>query len=271
LRNINEQNEKVKEAVEKIRTLTTIEPVTGMILGSGLGGLVDEFDDAVTINFRDIPHFPVSTVKGHRGEMVIGKYSGLDVVALSGRVHYYEGYTMEEVCFPLMVMAGLGIKNLVVTNAGGAINESFTPGDIVAIKDHINMMGDNPLIGSSNFINMTNAYDRGLIDMSHHTADDVGLDLKEGVYLAMTGPSYETPAEIRMARTVGADIVGMSTVPEVIMANSLGIRVLGFSMVTNMASGITGQPLSHEEVIETTRNAQEKFKNFIEHVINKLK
>ncbi len=262
--------DKVLEALEKIKSGIKVQPKTGIILGSGFGDLTDEFKDSVTIKFEEIPKFPTLTVEGHKGEVVAGRFSGVDIVALSGRVHYYEGYTIREVCFPVRVMAALGVEKLIVTSATGAVNENFLPGDIVVISDHINMMGANPLIGSADFIDMTDAYNSKLRELAHQTASMLNMEIKEGVYLAMSGPSYETPAEIRMARKIGADIVGMSTVPEVIVANSLGIKVLGLSMTTNMAAGITGSPLSHEEVIKTTQMAQEKFKIFIRKLLEYL-
>lgn len=266
----NKSKLKVSEAVEKIRSRVKIEPELGIILGSGLGSLVDGFEDAVTIKFEEIPNFPRTTVEGHRGEVVAGKFSGVDVIALSGRVHYYEGYTMQEVCLPVRMMAGLGVKKLIVTNAGGAINEGFSTEDIVVITDHINLMGDNPLKGSWDFVDMTDAYNSILKVIAHDSAGKLDLELKEGVYLALSGPSYETPAEIRMLRTFGADIVGMSTVPEVIVANSLGMEVLGLSMITNMAAGILSQKLSHKEVIQVTREAGGKFIRLIEKIIKSI-
>jgi purine-nucleoside phosphorylase len=264
-------DKKQTEAVNSIKDSIEIETKIGVILGSGLGNLVDHFEDTVRIKYENIPHFPVSSVMGHKGELVAGRFSGVPLLACSGRVHYYEGYTIQEVCFPVKVMAGLGVEKLIITNAAGAINETYSPGDIVAIGDHINLMGDNPLRGTSNFIDMTNAYDRDLRSLAHNVADQLGMELQEGVYLVLSGPSFETPAEIRMMRILGADMVGMSTIPEVIMANSLNIRVLGLSMMTNMAAGITGEPLTHQEVFETTQRAAERFKIFVGGIIEKMK
>jgi purine-nucleoside phosphorylase len=257
-------------AAKQIKEQVQIETKVGIILGSGLGKLIDEFEEAVTIKFEDIPHFPVSSVPGHQGMVVGGRLANCGIVALSGRVHYYEGYSMQEVCFPTSVMAELGIQNLIVSNAAGAVNESYSPGDIIVIRDHINMMGDNPLKGAPNFVDLTHAYDKNLRGLAHDTAKELGMELPEGVYLAVTGPCYETPAEIRSFRNLGADTVGMSTIPEVIMANSLGVRVLGLSMVTNMAAGITGIPLSHEEVLETTTRAADKFKSLVRGIVHRL-
>ena len=263
-------DEQVVAAVKKVKEGINIETKIGIILGSGLGNLVDGFKDSVSLKFEDIPNFPVSAVKGHRGEVVAGTLSGVNILAFSGRVHYYEGYTMQEVCFPVKVMAGLGVEKLIITNAAGAVNEAYSPGDIVVISDHINLMGDNPLRGTTNFIDMTEAYNRALRALAHDVASRLGIKLKEGVYLVLSGPSYESPAEIRMMRHMGADIVGMSTIPEVIMANSLGIKVLGLSMVTNMAAGITGKPLTHDEVIETTQKGADQFKRLVSGIIERI-
>ncbi len=260
----------VIEAVRKIRGRTNIETKIGIILGSGLGTLVDELRGTASIKFDEIPNFPVSSVEGHKGEVLSGSLSGVSILAFSGRVHYYEGYSIHEVCFPVRVMAGLGVEILIITNVAGAINESYSPGDIIVISDHINLMGDNPLRGTTHFVDMTEAYSRELRTLAHRTADGLGMKLREGVYLALPGPSYETPAEIRMLRNTGADIVGMSTVPEVIVANSLGISVLGLSMITNMAAGITGMPLSHEKIIEAAHNAANKFKGLVGAIIENL-
>ncbi len=253
----------IEQAVTSIKKQLSHPAAVGIILGSGLTPLVAAMEDTVTIGFADIPNFPVSSVAGHSGELVAGRLSNVDVLVMSGRIHFYEGYSMPQVCFPTKVLSGLGINTLIVTNAGGAINTDFAPGNIVLITDHINMMGDNPLRGDANFIDMTTAYDPDLMAIARKAAAAIPLDIKEGVYLAVSGPCYETPAEIRAMRTLGADVVGMSTVPEVIMANSLGIRVLGLSTITNMAAGITGTPLSHQEVLETNRQTAERFKQLI--------
>lgn len=270
LREILSMDEKVAEAVKKVNECLRQKAKVGIILGSGLGSLVNEFTEAVKIDFKAIPHFPVSSVEGHSGELVSGRFSGVNILALSGRVHFYEGYRMQEVCFPVEVMAGLGIEKLIITNASGAVNESYFPGNIIIIKDHINLTGDNPLRGTGNFVDMTDAYSGKLRDLAKRISEEIGVDTKEGVYLVLNGPSYESPAEIRMSRSLGADMVGMSTIPEVIMANSLGIEVLGLSMITNMAAGITGNPLSHGEVIETTRKAGEKFKRLVRGIITAM-
>lgn len=260
----------IKEAREYIESKINVEPEMGLIFGSGLGELVQEFENTVVLDFNDIPNFPESTVEGHEGTVVGGILENKPVVALSGRIHYYEGHGMEKVVFPTAVMGSMGIDKLLVSNAGGAVREDFTPGDIVVIEDHINFMGDNPLIGAPDFIDMTDAYNTELSKKAEEIGARLDIDLKSGVYLANCGPSYETPAEINMARTLGADIVGMSTVPEVIMANKYGLKVIGLSMITNMAAGITGDALSHEEVIETTNKAKEKFKKVVRELIRNI-
>ncbi|UCE34715.1 MAG: purine-nucleoside phosphorylase [Deltaproteobacteria bacterium] len=257
-------------AVETIKKNMHVDPKIGVILGSGLGKLVEEFENPASIRYGDIPNFPIPAVEGHKGEVVAGSLAGVSVLAFSGRIHYYEGYTMEEVCFPVRVMSGLGVETVIITNAAGAVNETYSPGDIVIIADHINLMGDNPLRGTTHFIDMTEAYSHELRAVAHDVAGELGLKLDEGVYLVLSGPSFESPAEIRMMRIMGADLVGMSTIPEVIMANKLGMKVLGLSMVTNMAAGITGRPLTHTEVIEATRKAADKFKGLVRGIVERL-
>ena len=263
-------NEKVKEALSFLKHRADRQPQIGVILGSGLGGLVDQLESPVGIRYADIPHFPVSSVDGHRGEVLLGDLCGANLFALSGRVHYYEGYTMQQVVFPIRVMAALGIQTVIVTNSAGAINESYKPGEIVSIRDHINFMGDNPLIGTAKFVNLTEAYNSELRKLARETAVRKGMTLRSGVYAAYSGPSYETPAEIRAIRTMGADMVGMSTGPEVIMANSLGMKALGLSMITNMAAGISSKPLSHQDVIKTSKKASAKFSGLVRGIIEQL-
>lgn len=239
----------------------------GIVLGSGLGGLADEIQDTKVWNFGEIPHFPVSSVEGHRGQLIAGSLCGVEVLAMAGRVHFYEGFTMKEVSFPVRVMGAMGVKNIIITNAGGAANSRMTPGDIALIEDHINLMGDNPLRGSPDFTDLTSVYSDTLKELARRAAENKGIELKSGVYVGNQGPSYETPAEVRMARIMGGDIVGMSTVPEVITASSCGMSVLGLSMITNMAAGITGEKLSHREVIATTESAQEEFKTLVREIL----
>lgn len=263
-------DEKVAAAVRKIRESVHTTAEIGILLGSGLGSLTDEFMDASTISYEQIPQLPMSMVKGHKGELVAGEFSGKDVMVFSGRLHYYEGYSMQEVCFPVKILGGLGIHTFIVTNACGAVNEDFSPGDIAIISDHINLTGDNPLRGSRYFVNMTEAYSKRLRNLAHNAASRLNMDIKEGVYMMLNGPSYESPAEIIMARNMGADMIGMSTIPEVIMANSLHMEVLGLSIVTNMAAGITGKPLSHEEVIETTAKTADRFRVLLGEIIKSI-
>ncbi len=244
----------------------------GLILGSGLGFVADEIN-GISLDFSDIPGFSASKVKGHKGRLVFGNFFGKEIVAMQGRFHFYEGHPMEKVVFPIKVMKELGVETLIITNAAGGINTGFSAGNLMVIDDHINFMGTNPLITSeapAQFIDMTNAYDKKLKELTHTAADKIGIKLQKGVYAALTGPSYETPAEIRMLRTLGADAVGMSTVPEVITANALGIKVLGISCITNMAAGITGQALSHQEVIETAQRVEKDFAALIKTVISKI-
>jgi purine-nucleoside phosphorylase len=263
-------DKKVTAAVTALKSHIRNQPQIGIILGSGLGGLVDEIENSVRVRFEDIPHFPVSSVEGHRGEVLCGALCGVSLFALSGRVHFYEGYAMQQVVFPIRVMAALDVKTVIVTNSVGAINAAYQPGDIVAIRDHINLMSDNPLTGSNEFADMTEAYSSELRNLAQQIADKQGFRLRSGVYAAYSGPSYETPAEIRAMRTMGADMVGMSTVPEVIIANSLGMRVLGLSMITNMAAGMSAKPLSHQDVIETSKKASAKFGALVREIICQL-
>ena len=221
-----------------------------------------------------MPNFPISTVEGHEGRLVIGTLQGKTVVAMQGRFHYYEGYKMEEVTFPIRVMKLLGVKTLIVTNAAGAVNTSFKPGDLMIITDHINLSGNNPLIGKNldlfgpRFPDMSNAYNKELRKIAKNVANSINIDIKEGVYAMMSGPTYETPAEIKMIRTLGGDAVGMSTVPEVIVANHCGMKVVGISCITNMAAGILEQPLNHEEVIETSNQVKNNFIKLMETLVN---
>lgn len=261
--------EKIKESVEFIREKTNLKPGIGIILGSGLGPLADEIE-GVRILYKDIPHFPVPKVPGHKGNLVMGELEGKKVVAMQGRSHFYEGYSMEEITYPVRVMRELGVEVLVVTNAGGGINKDFKPGDLMAITDHINFMGANPLRGGKEFVDLTFAYDEELIGLTERIAEGQGIEIKKGVYIAVPGPSYETPSEIKAFEKLGAGVVGMSTVPEVIVAKSLGMRVLGISCITNMAAGILKKPLSHKEVIETTKKVEEKFKKLVRGVISKI-
>jgi purine-nucleoside phosphorylase len=252
---------KLDEAAAAVRARTTLAPTIGVILGSGLGAFAEGFEDAVVVPFGDVPHFPVATVVGHRGALVVGRCRGVPVAALTGRVHHYEGYPLDAVVFPVRVLGRLGVRTLLMTNAAGAVNPAFRPGELMLLEDHINLIG-NPLLGPNEealgprFFDMSEAYDRGLREAAESVARAAGVALRRGVYLAVTGPSYETPAEIRMARALGADAVGMSTVPEVIAARHMSMRVLGLSCLTNMAAGVTEAKLDHREVLETGERAK---------------
>lgn len=259
---------KVQDTIRDIKGKIEINagnyPEIGLILGSGLGALADDFKESTAIPYANILHFPTSTSVGHKGHLVFGKLSGKRVVCMQGRFHYYEGYTIYEVSFPVRVMQDLGISKLIVTNSAGGINPGFRPGDLMLIKDHINLMGVNPLVGRNNesfgprFPQMSQAYSTKLRDIAKKAALDNGIDLKEGVYAAVIGPSYETPAEIKCLGIIGADAVGMSTVPEVITANHSGTEVLGISCITNMAAGMSKELPDHQSVLETAEKATEK-------------
>ncbi|CDE89769.1 TPA: purine-nucleoside phosphorylase [Candidatus Gastranaerophilales bacterium HUM_20] len=250
-------------------------PETGIILGSGLGELADEYCN-YAVPYSDIPNFIKSTVKGHKGRLVFAEINNKKTVLMQGRNHFYEGHSMQEITFPVKVMKALGVKTLILTNAAGAVNESYKPADLMIITDHINNMGSNPLIGPNDdtlgerFPDMTEVYKKDLIELAEKSANKLGMDIQKGVYWANSGPSYETPAEINMIRKLGGDAVGMSTVPEAIVANYCQIDVLGISCISNAASSATGEKLSHEEVIDTTNKAKAKFKSLILEVISNL-
>jgi purine-nucleoside phosphorylase len=258
--------EQVLEAAAYLKSrLGALTPRVGIVLGSGLGAVADAVSDAVMVPYAEIPHFPQSTVEGHSGRIVAGLLGGAAVAVMQGRVHFYEGYSPSEVTFPMRVLGALGIRAVVLTNAAGGIAPGMQVGQLVLLADHINMMGWNPLNGPNEarfaaragaglrFFDMTEAYSKALRTTAQEAARDEGFDLDEGVYLATPGPSFETPAEIRAFRTLGATLVGMSTVPETIVARHMGIEVLGISCVTNLAAGLGAKPLSHEEVTETGR------------------
>ena len=268
-----EYSDQLAEARSYLMERVTVSPELGVILGSGLGGFANLVQERVIIPYNDIPHFPISTVEGHAGQLVFGKVEGRKVVVMQGRFHFYEGYTMQEVTFPIRVMQVLGVTGLVVTNAAGGINPDFNQGDLILIKDHLNLMGDNPLRGANlsdlgpRFPDLSNAYNKDWRQKALAIAEKLGLNPQEGVYAAMSGPNYESPAEIRFLRTIGADMVGMSTVPEVIAANHGGMQVLGISCVTNMAAGILGQKLSHVEVMETAGRIEKQFVHFVQELV----
>ena len=244
----------------------------GLILGSGLGELAEEIEEAIVIPYDQIPFFPTSTVVGHAGQLVYGTLSGKKVLAMQGRFHFYEGHSMQTVTYPVRVMAALKAHSVIVTNASGGVNESFVPGDLMLITDHINFTGQNPLIGPNEdeigprFPDMSEAYTLTYREVAKEAASQLDLTLKEGVYMGYSGPTYETPAEIRMSRTMGADAVGMSTVPEVIVAAHSGLKVLGISCITNLAAGMQAN-INHEEVVETTQRVKQSFKALIKEVL----
>lgn len=251
-----------------------IEPEIGLILGSGLGELADDIEDAVKISYEDIPNFPVSTVKGHAGQLVYGTLSGRKVIALQGRFHYYEGYDLQTVTYPVRVFKELGVSKLVVTNAAGGVNTSFVPGDLMIITDQINLTGENPLIGENidahgpRFVDMTETYSKRGQNLLIEIAKDNQLHLQQGVYAWFTGPTYETPAEIRFARTIGADAVGMSTVPEAIVGKHCGMEVFGISCITNLAAGMQAS-LNHDEVVDVTTVVKPRFKKLIKDLVKR--
>jgi purine-nucleoside phosphorylase len=259
----------IHEAVAFIRAKSSIQPEVGVILGSGLGNVVDAVDVEVAIPYAEIPGARASTVMGHQGRLILGRAKGTPVAVMQGRVHFYEGYEMDEVMFLTRVLGKLGIKKLVVTNAAGGINTSYVAGDLMLISDHINFMGVNPLRGRNvddlglRFPDMSDAYAESLREIAKEVAAAMKLEVKEGVYLGLSGPTYETPAEIRAFRILGADAVGMSTVPEVIAASHMQIPALGISCITNMAAGILKQKLTHQEVMDTTARVQEQFTGLV--------
>ena len=263
-------DEHVLEAVGFLKQCLSAAPAVGIVMGSGLGGLVEEMKQVTRIRYADIPHFPVSSIKGHAGEVVAGCLCGKYILALSGRVHYYEGHPMETVVFPITVMASFGVRTVIVTNAAGGINKSFSPGDIIVISGHMDLMREIPLDISAGRRHSKEIYDQEYRDLAACAAADVGVVFKTGVYAALSGPSYETPAEIRALQTMGADMVGMSTVPEATEAYRLGMKVLGFSFITNQAAGLSRNPLSHQEVIETSARHLPTMKKFIKQLIKTL-
>ena len=265
--------EKIKAAAAYIRAHVSIRPAIGLVLGSGLGGYADTLEDAVRIPYSEIPNFPIPTIPGHRGALVFGTKGGQEVVVLQGRIHYYEGLSQREITLPIRVLAALGVKTVVLTNACGGVNLDFKPGDLMLISDHINYSGANPLIGPNmdefgpRFPDMSDLYTASLRAQIKEKAQEAGIFLREGVYAMYSGPNYETPAEIRMFRMMGADTVGMSTVPEAIVAGHCGMQVVGVSCVTNMAAGVLPVKLSHAEVTETANRAKEVFQTLIDLIV----
>jgi len=267
---------KIDEALRTIKDRVGFTPDIAVVLGSGLGALADAIENPIVIPYEEIPHWPMSTAPGHAGRLVAGSFCGKSVVAMQGRLHFYEGYQMDQVVFPVRVFGRWGIPYFVASNASGGIGYGLVPGDMVLIHDHINLMGTNPLIGPNlselgeRFPDMSYAYDRDLLDIAEEVSRDKGITTRRGVYVAFTGPSYETPAEIRMARTLGADVVGMSTVSEVIVARQAGMKVFAVSCVANYAAGMTASALSEQEVLDEMAKAAGKLTALVGGVIEKL-
>ncbi|MBW4828792.1 MAG: purine-nucleoside phosphorylase [Clostridiaceae bacterium] len=268
--------EKINESADYILSKVEFKPSIGIILGSGLGDLAEKIENSEVIKYDNIPNFPISTVEGHKGRLILGELENKKVIAMQGRFHFYEGYTLEDVTFPIRVMKAMGIEIIIVTNAAGGVNKDYKAGDLMLITDHINFTGRNPLMGKNiddlgpRFLDMTSSYDKLLMEIAKNSATSIDVDLKEGVYMWFTGPTYETPSEVRLARTLGADAVGMSTVPEVIVARHGGMKVLGISCITNMAAGILDKPLNHEEVVETSEKVKGTFEKLIRKIIKNI-
>lgn len=264
------------EAADFIRKKISVEPRIVLVLGSGLGGFADELTEATVIPYSQIPHFPSTSAEGHAGNLVVGKIADVPVAAMQGRAHYYEGHSLQRVTFPIRVFFRMGIKAAFLTNAAGGIGPQLKPGCLVVLKDHINLQGGNPLIGPNDsrfgerFFDMSEAYEPEFRRMALEEGRRIGIPIFEGVYAAVSGPSYETPAEIRFLRTIGADTVGMSTVPEVIVARHSGIRVLAISCVTNLAAGISQQPINHAEVLEIGQKVRGQFVALLKAVVPRM-
>lgn len=270
------KTEEIQEAKSYIENKINVKPTVGIILGSGLGPFADVLDKAVHIPYNEIPHFAKSEAIGHANELVIGEIGDNKVVAMKGRFHFYEGVSLDQVTFPIRVMRALGVEKLIITNSCGAVNTDFNPGDLMLITDHINLTGSNPLIGKNNsdlgvrFLDVSEVYNKELRNIVLDVASEQQVSIRQGVYAWWTGPAYETPAEIRMIRTLGADAVGMSTVPEALVAHHSGIQTIGISCLTNMACGILDQPLSHDEVIETAERVKSTFLKLVTEVVQRF-
>lgn len=268
--------ERAEHAARVIRARTKLEPRIAIVLGSGLGGFADEFEEAIGVPYEEIPGFMRSTAEGHAGRLVIGKIDEVPVLAMQGRVHYYEGYSLEEVTFPVRTFKLLGVKTLILTNASGGINVELSQGTLMVISDHLNLMGDNPLRGPNDerfgprFPDMSAVYAPDLQELAIEEARAIGTELRRGIYGALSGPNYETPAEIHLLRNLGADAVGMSTVPEAIVARHMGMEVLGISCITNMAAGISDEPINHEEVMATGDRVRDTFAKLLRRVVNRV-
>lgn len=268
--------ERAEHAARIVRARTKLEPRIAIVLGSGLGGFADEFDEAVGIPYEEIPGFARSTAQGHAGRLVIGKIDEVPVMAMQGRVHYYEGYSLEQVTFPIRTFKLLGVKTLILTNASGGINVQLSQGALMVINDHLNLMGDNPLRGPNDerfgprFPDMSAVYSPGLQEIVVEEAKSIGVEVRRGIYGALSGPSYETPSEIHLMRNLGADAVGMSTVPEAIVARHMDLEVLGISCITNMAAGISDEPINHEEVMATGDRVRDVFALLLQKVVGRI-
>lgn len=269
--------ERAEHAARTIRARVGEDVRTAIVLGSGLGAFADDLEGGVTIPYEEIPGFARPTVEGHAGRLVVGRIEGVPIAAMQGRFHYYEGYSFDEVTFPVRTLGALGVRSLILTNAAGGINVSFEQGALMVICDHLNLMGANPLRGphdprfGARFPDMTEVYARGYQEIAVEEAHAAGIEVRRGIYAALSGPNYETPAEVRMLRVFGADAVGMSTVPEAVVARQMGVKVLGISCITNTAAGVTDQPINHDEVMETGERVRETFKLLLRRVIPRLK
>jgi purine-nucleoside phosphorylase len=266
----------IEDAVRHIRACTNLQPAVAVVLGSGLGAFADELTGHVDVAYREIPGWPGSTAVGHAGKLIIGRLGRLPVAVMAGRAHLYEGYSQAQVTYGVRVLGSLGVRSIVFTNAAGGINSTLARGGLALITDHINLQGSNPLVGPNDdrfgprFPDMSEVYCKRYREIARQAAAELGVPLSEGVYAAMLGPSYETPAEIRFLRGIGADLVGMSTVPEAIVANHMGIKVLGISCVTNMAAGILEQKITHEEVLETGAMVRDTLVRLLKRVLPRL-
>jgi purine-nucleoside phosphorylase len=268
--------DRAQRAAEQIRSRATVKPAVAVVLGSGLGAFADELSDAIPISYREISGFAQATVEGHAGKLVIGKAGNVPIAAMQGRFHFYEGYSLDEVTFPVRVLKLLGVRTLILTNAAGSLNTELTPGSLMIISDHLNLMGANPLIGPNDdrfgprFPDLSSTYDPELQSLVIEEAKAMDIDMRRGVYAALSGPSYETPAEIHMVRTLGADAVGMSTVPEAIVARHMELRLIGISCITNLAAGVSDRPIDHSQVMEIGKSVRSQFTELLRRVIAKL-
>ena len=268
--------DRAERAAEQIRSRANATPKVAVVLGSGLGAFADELEESTAISYKEIHGFAQATVEGHAGKLVIGKAGDVPIAAMQGRFHFYEGYPLDDVTFPIRVLKLLGVKTLILTNAAGSLNTELTPGSLMIISDHINLMGANPLIGPNEdrfgprFPDLTSTYDPELQSLVIEEANAMDIDLRRGVYAALSGPSYETPAEIHMVRTLGADAVGMSTVPEAIVARHMEMRIIGISCITNLAAGVSNRPIDHSQVMEIGKRVRAEFTELLRRVIAKL-